>query len=151
MRVRTGPARRPRISRTILGIRRDARRSLPAWRAYRGDLVSADSRRGSATRARVACVARERSDATPLRALRFHRSTERRARFQRDLCRRWVSELAQRAELRPDLGREEFRLFPRCEMTALVDLVKRNELVIRAIAPPSRRFLQLPSHNLPVP
>src|SRR5512134_212125 len=41
----------------------------------------------------------------------------------------------QRPERRADLGREELRLFPRREVTALVDLVEVDEIAISALGP----------------
>src|SRR5215213_9209062 len=52
-------------------------------------------------------------------------------------------ELAQRFERRSDLGSEEFRLFERREVTALVDLVPINELVKILFGPASRRAVYL--------
>ena len=43
--------------------------------------------------------------------------------------------LAQRSDRRADLGSEEIRLFPRCEVTAPVDLVERNEPVLTTLGP----------------
>ena len=42
-----------------------------------------------------------------------------------------------------DLGSEEFRLFPRREVTALLDLVPIDELVIGTLGPASWRTVNL--------
>jgi hypothetical protein len=52
---------------------------------------------------------------------------------------RWWGESERRAEL----GTEEFRLFPRREVTALVDLVEIDELVITTLGPASWRTVDL--------
>src|SRR2546422_10627862 len=52
-------------------------------------------------------------------------------------------QLAQWSERRADLGSEEFRLFPRREVTALVDLVKVDELVIGTLGPALWRTIDL--------
>src|SRR5258708_15284415 len=51
-----------------------------------------------------------------------------------------MSPSAQRSEGRPDLGAEEFRLFPRREVAALVDFVEIDELVIAPFDPASRSW-----------
>src|SRR5439155_14321731 len=52
-------------------------------------------------------------------------------------------QLAQRSERRAELGREEFRLFPRREVTALVDLVEIDQLVIATLIPALWRTVDL--------
>jgi hypothetical protein len=51
-----------------------------------------------------------------------------------------MSPSAQRPEARPDLGAEEFRLFPRREVAALVDFVEIDGLVIAPFDPASRSW-----------
>src|SRR5215213_651180 len=46
--------------------------------------------------------------------------------------------LAQGSERRPDLGREEFRLFPGGEVSAPVDLVEVGEVGVRLLDPAAR-------------
>jgi hypothetical protein len=43
--------------------------------------------------------------------------------------------LAQRLERGPELGAEQLRLFPRCEVSALVDLVEVGQVAIGAAGP----------------
>src|SRR5262249_14523074 len=50
--------------------------------------------------------------------------------------------LAQRLECRTELGREQLRLLPGCEVAALGDPVVINELRIRSLSPAPRRLIQ---------
>src|SRR5262245_21993598 len=61
--------------------------------------------------------------------------------------RAWLNQgyrprLAQRSKRRADLLREELRLFPRGEVTALVELVVIDELGIGALGPAPRRLIE---------
>lgn len=53
------------------------------------------------------------------------------------------SPLAERSEHRAEFGREQLRLFPRREVTALVDPMKINEVVITTLGPSFWRTVDL--------
>src|SRR5688500_1317923 len=50
---------------------------------------------------------------------------------------------SQRPECGSQLGGEERGLFPRCEVTAFVDLVEVDEVGVRVLGPTSRRLILL--------
>src|SRR5690242_16162940 len=77
-----------------------------------------------------------RCDATPRCALASVRHRSSCEYVTGNRCR--ILWLAQRAERRPDLGREQLRLFPGGEVAALVGLVEVGDVGVRLLDPAAR-------------